>query len=247
MLLLLTASLLVHLTLVIALGRVIGTDADRHIPVAFPVDLVFPAGSTGRQLTEAAPANQVEPGKPAMVTNAEILPPVKPSAPVIQAAIEQSAVIAPATIGAGQRSPTAVTSGSERASQPAGATAAISGSGGVQAGAGVNDRPSPAKTQVRPLPVGYQTLVKKLIEANKVYPFAARRAGQTGSCLRRFVLERNGAVSRVEELSSCGYPFLDDAATRAINSVGRFPPLPEEIRGSEAAFTVTISFNLLNR
>jgi periplasmic protein TonB len=93
----------------------------------------------------------------------------------------------------------------------------------------------------------YAAQLKGLVEAHKVYPVAARSLGREGSCLRRFVLGRDGALKRVESLSSCGHPFLDGAATRAITGVGRFPRLPEEYGGTEESFTVTMTFTLAEK
>ncbi len=90
----------------------------------------------------------------------------------------------------------------------------------------------------------YEALLKQLIEAHKEYPAAAKRTRREGNCLRRFTLSRNGSLKKVETLTSCGYAFLDDAATRAITAVGTFPPLPEEFGGTEATFTVSIKFTL---
>ncbi|MBJ6725296.1 energy transducer TonB [Geomesophilobacter sediminis] len=90
----------------------------------------------------------------------------------------------------------------------------------------------------------FPLILKRLIEAHKQYPVAARRGGREGSCQRRFVLSRNGTLQSVEEVSSCGHPFLDAAATRAITSIGKFPPIPADYPGSDAAFTVTLNFSL---
>jgi periplasmic protein TonB len=90
----------------------------------------------------------------------------------------------------------------------------------------------------------YVALLRRLVEAHKEYPFASRRARQEGSCQRRFTLGAGGVVKKIEPLSSCGHPFLDDAATRAISAVGRFPPLPARFGGKDASFTVTITFTL---
>lgn len=90
----------------------------------------------------------------------------------------------------------------------------------------------------------YQDLIKKIIEAHKEYPLASRKTRQEGSCKRRFVLTRSGAIKKLEVVSSCGHGFLDEAATHAITSVGVFPPLPDDFRGGEETFTVTITFTL---
>jgi protein TonB len=92
----------------------------------------------------------------------------------------------------------------------------------------------------------YQALLKRLIEAHKEYPLAARRSRLEGNCVRRFTISRGGTLKKVESLSSCGHEYLDDAATRAITAVGTFPPLPDEITGTEATFEVPIRFMLRN-
>ena len=90
----------------------------------------------------------------------------------------------------------------------------------------------------------YQETLKRLIEAHKEYPFAARRLRQEGSCQRRFILSRSGSVKRIEALTSCGYILLNEAATSAITAVGTFPPLPDDFKGAEETFTITMTFTL---
>ena len=90
----------------------------------------------------------------------------------------------------------------------------------------------------------YRDNLKRLIEAHKEYPYAARSSRQEGSCLRRFTLNRRGSIKRIEALSSCGYLLLDEAATRAIAAVGTFPPLPDEFKEAEETFTITMTFTL---
>ena len=90
----------------------------------------------------------------------------------------------------------------------------------------------------------YQAQLKRLIEARKEYPLAARKAGHQGVCQRSFVISRNGSLKNVKAVSSCGYVFLDEAATRAITAVGTFPPLPDDFKGAEETFTVSMSFML---
>jgi len=90
----------------------------------------------------------------------------------------------------------------------------------------------------------YQALLKRLIEAHKEYPLAARKSRREGSCQRRFIIDRTGSLRHVETISSCGHAFLDEAATRAIASVGTFPPLPDAFGGAEESFTITMTFTL---
>jgi TonB family protein len=142
------------------------------------------------------------------------------------------------------------------AGSPSAAGPGVGSSDAKAAGAGSAVGPSIARPDRSPIsaPAGdgaaaarrglYQAQLKKLVEAHKEYPVSARKLGREGSCLRRFVLGRDGALQRVESLSSCGHPFLDGAATRAITAVGKFPPLPEDFGGAAESFTVTMTFTL---
>jgi len=117
--------------------------------------------------------------------------------------------------------------------------------GGDSAGAqGTGNSPSAAPGDLLQRRRTYLSLLKKLIEAHKEYPLAARKSRREGSCLRQIIISRNGTLKQVEVLSSCGCDFLDDAATRAIKAVGKFPPLPDDFRGTEESFTVTMTFTL---
>lgn len=121
------------------------------------------------------------------------------------------------------------------------------GAGRSDGSSGAAGRPAPAGASFAAAAGNrerYRALLFRLIEARKEYPVASRRRAEQGSCDRLFVLRRDGSLKRVEAVTRCGYPFLDDAATRAITSIGKFPPLPREFEGGEAAFTITITFAL---
>ena len=103
---------------------------------------------------------------------------------------------------------------------------------------------SSAESSSLPRRAAYQALLRRLIEAHKEYPLASRKSRREGSCQRRFVLDRAGSLKHIETISSCGHVFLDEAATRAIASVGTFPPLPDAFKGAEEVFTITMTFSL---
>ena len=129
-----------------------------------------------------------------------------------------------------------------------GAGANGGGTGGSGGAAGSGGGHGSGSAAARGTGVGrrrhYQLLLKRIIEAHKQYPLASRRHGEEGSCQRRFVLARDGSLKHVESVTSCDHTFLDEAATRAIVSVGKFPPFPAEMEEREASFTVTIIFSL---
>lgn len=90
----------------------------------------------------------------------------------------------------------------------------------------------------------YTTLIRALIERRKEYPPQARKAGQTGTTQVSFVLAKNGELLETRVAVSCGRSLLDRAAVRAVESVGRFPPFPDQAWGDSRVFQVPICFRL---
>ncbi|MFZ3208525.1 MAG: TonB family protein [Geobacteraceae bacterium] len=91
----------------------------------------------------------------------------------------------------------------------------------------------------------YLALCRRLIENNKDYPLMARKGRIEGAVLARCVLERTGALKSSGVSKSSGSGLLDNAALRAVLSVGRFPPLPPELPGSELVLDIPITFRLV--
>jgi protein TonB len=91
----------------------------------------------------------------------------------------------------------------------------------------------------------YLALCRRLIENNKTYPLMARKGRIEGAALVRCVLERTGALKSSVVSKSSGSGLLDNAALRAVLSVGRFPPLPPELPGPELVLDIPITFRLL--
>jgi TonB family protein len=84
----------------------------------------------------------------------------------------------------------------------------------------------------------YLALVLQLLEANKVYPYSARRRGLEGEVLLSFVIERDGRPKKIE--ASGAHAFLVDAARESIRRASPFPP-PE---GDVFEASLTISYRL---
>ena len=137
-----------------------------------------------------------------------------------------------------------VVSGESPPGTDSGASTARQAAASVRAPDNTTAASSSAESSSLPRRAAYQDLLKRLVEAHKVYPLAARKSHQVGSCQRRFTLDRAGLIKHIETISSCGHVFLDEAATRAIASVGTFPPLPDSFGGVEEAFTITMTFTL---
>ncbi|WP_235044914.1 TonB family protein [Geobacter sulfurreducens] len=95
--------------------------------------------------------------------------------------------------------------------------------------------------------VGYQSVLRGLIERCKEYPPLARRGRMEGTAVVRVVLARSGAVRRDEVARSSSHALLDNAALRAVRTVGRFPAVPPELGGEELTFEVPITFRLTEK
>lgn len=92
----------------------------------------------------------------------------------------------------------------------------------------------------------YLAQIKSLLDKKKEYPAMARRVGLEGTVLVRFNLGREGILRRAEISGSSGKSLLDQAALRFIKSTGRFPPLPESIKGNGITLEVPIIYKLAN-
>ena len=90
----------------------------------------------------------------------------------------------------------------------------------------------------------YLARVRELIEAHKFYPRQARRRGQEGGAVIRFVLGRDGAVEQLRVVESSGSPLLDQAALSAVTDVGHFPPFPDLLERGEWDLRVPRDFSL---
>ncbi len=90
----------------------------------------------------------------------------------------------------------------------------------------------------------YLSRCRALIEKNKDYPVMARRGRIEGTVTVSCVLMRDGSLRASGVARTSGSTLLDNAALRAVRSVGRFPPLPPGIHVNELAFDVPITFRL---
>jgi protein TonB len=251
---LLALSLLLHLAVLLAIsGSIRQKPADSLPQLPMTVDYVDSGANLGRPLQN--PASRTAAPREAAPKSRPVMVPLQGS-PVR----DSSRVIAPISVLPVSTAKKGIMEMSLGKSQGGMETGTGSGGGskvGSVTAAGHRDGGGPGGLQGNGPPgstggsrqrrAAYQETLKRLIEAHKEYPFAARRLRQEGSCQRRFILSRSGSVKQVEALTSCGYTYLNEAATRAITAVGTFPPLPDDFRGAEEAFTITIIFTLTSQ
>ncbi|WP_434290043.1 TonB family protein [Celeribacter sp. SCSIO 80788] len=130
---------------------------------------------------------------------------------------------------------------SQQSAEAAGQKAAGTGGMGAQGVAGTAQTATvdPGRAQ-RDLSNWGSTL-RAAIERKKRYPSEAR--GTQGSVLLRISVARNGALSGVSVLRSSGNGLLDQAALRAVQSVGQFKPAPASLTRPSYTFDLKISFS----
>lgn len=89
----------------------------------------------------------------------------------------------------------------------------------------------------------YQQQLNELIERNKKYPLIARKGRQQGRVVVEFSLHKTGELGSVQVIQSSGHRLLDRAAFQAVNSVKKFPALPE-VLPEDTQFRISINFSL---
>jgi periplasmic protein TonB len=103
--------------------------------------------------------------------------------------------------------------------------------------------PPPTQDQTTPLEATYAQIVSALLEANKHYPRQALLAGDQGTVVLSFVLNREGTVLGYRIEQSSGQPIFDESVKRLIQHI-HFPPFPKGDLSQRKTFTVPIQFTL---
>jgi protein TonB len=90
----------------------------------------------------------------------------------------------------------------------------------------------------------YKAALRRAIEANKRYPYRARRLWQEGKVVVGFTIYRDGSIKAIRIVESSGNGLLDNAACTAVEKVsGRFP-FPERLERSQWDFTIPLKYSL---
>nr|WP_321462143.1 energy transducer TonB [uncultured Cohaesibacter sp.] len=88
----------------------------------------------------------------------------------------------------------------------------------------------------------YMGKVRSRVARKKRYPNAARRRGETGTAVIRFVVAQNGSMSGLGLVRSSGSKALDEAALSMAQRAAPFPKIPQETGKARITFTLPISF-----
>lgn len=90
----------------------------------------------------------------------------------------------------------------------------------------------------------YARDASQLILERLVYPEDARRQEVEGRAQIRLVIARDGTLVSHEILRGTGHAGLDQAVSRAVTEVARFPRLPRGYREPRLNFVVSVRFTL---
>lgn len=93
----------------------------------------------------------------------------------------------------------------------------------------------------------YYRQILKRIEAEKKYPYAARKMKAEGRALVGFVIENDGTAEAVEIVESSGNRLLDKAAVAAVVAASPFPNPPDEVASAPLPLEVGVVFQLNRR
>ncbi len=96
--------------------------------------------------------------------------------------------------------------------------------------------------QILAIEQAYAQALSEAIEKNKHYPLRARKKGQQGEVKVRFTILKDGTIAQVQISSSSHSPLLDRAASKAVESLGQFRPIPDQLRRNRWDFQVPVRF-----
>lgn len=90
--------------------------------------------------------------------------------------------------------------------------------------------------------MAYADALVAAIEKHKHYPLRARKKGQEGEVKVLFTILEDGTISHVQIGQSSLSSMLDRAASKAVESLGRFQPIPEQLGRKRWEFQVPVRF-----
>ncbi len=117
----------------------------------------------------------------------------------------------------------------------------ISGRGADSAAAAAPAMPRAAPAGPPPDYIGQLRLT---LEKAKRYPKEARAAGQEGTVLLRFAIDRTGALLHWRIETGCGVPALDQEVAAMVQRAAPFPPFPASLERTRMELIVPVEFSL---
>ena len=90
----------------------------------------------------------------------------------------------------------------------------------------------------------YLGQVQRIIEGEKKYPEASRRAGRQGKLKIQFTILKNGEVDNVRLLTETPYPNLNREAMAAVKRAAPFSGIPDSVMRKSINVTLPFRFEL---
>jgi protein TonB len=86
--------------------------------------------------------------------------------------------------------------------------------------------------------------LSEYLAAHIRYPESARKAGQEGRSIVRFMVMASGAIRRPELVRTSGVPALDSEALRVISGMPAWTPGKQNGKAVNVYFTLPVTFRL---
>ncbi|AEB08240.1 energy transducer TonB [Desulfobacca acetoxidans] len=209
-----------------------------------------PAAATRPEAVPPKPSPVCPPARPqvkpktVLKTRLAPPPPEPTMAPVIPTPASPPAITrgksSPATVAACQAGSSGAAVGSSVSGQGGRGTGAGGGVGpGRGRGSGPGSGPGSALQ-------GYLREIRRLLEKQKEYPLMARRRNIQGMVVVMFTIASGGQVDASQVSRSSGHDLLDEAARNTVRRVGRFPPIPVDLKRQKLTVAVPLAFCLNN-
>lgn len=90
----------------------------------------------------------------------------------------------------------------------------------------------------------YTAALLKAIEHHRHYPLRARRRGDEGEVLIDFTILKNGKITGIQIASTSHSTSLDHAASKALEQLGQFKPIPRQLQRNSWDFRIPVRFAL---
>jgi len=103
--------------------------------------------------------------------------------------------------------------------------------------------PQPSPAPVAEVSPAWRGALSAWVQSHRVYPAAARAAGQEGRVGIRFTVDRNGRVLSAQVVSSSGSSLLDEGA-RGLLASAQLPPFPQAMPQPQQTVVLGIQYNL---
>jgi len=91
----------------------------------------------------------------------------------------------------------------------------------------------------------YLAELAREIERRKVFPRGAMERNQSGTVKIFFTILEDGTITRIDFRERSRYPLLDIATVRLLSELGRFKPLPKELKQTSLGVALAVEYSLM--